>query len=848
MRLLNTKTHISFGLTALVASILLVAAVLGLIPDRVGALRDGRIALAEGIAASTMALIAADQAEQIESMLGLIVSRNPDMLSAGLRRDDGTLPVRVGDHESQWALSAEELSTDTQLKVPIRAGAARWGQLELRYRPLTAAGLRGILESPLFLLVAFLAVSGFVAFYLYLSKVLRYLDPSQAVPARVRAALDTLAEGLLVIDRKQQIVLANHAFSTMLGQSPEALVGGKASNLPWLSPAGSASAPDELPWVTALRDGSIQRNALLHIRDASSTVRAFIVNCSPVLGSSGRPGGVLVSLEDVTQLQQNELELRQARAQAEAANHAKSEFLANMSHEIRTPMNAILGFADLLKRGYVKSEAEARSHLDTIHSSGKFLLNLINDILDLSKIEAGRIEVEHIDCAPHAICREVARVLSVKAKEKNLALAVEAAGPIPATIRSDPARLRQIVTNLVGNAIKFTERGGVRVVMRLDDGPGAPRLAIEVIDSGIGIPPEQQGKLFEAFSQADASISRRFGGTGLGLAISRRFAQALGGDIAVSSTPGEGSVFTVTLDTGPLEGVRLLQPGEIEEPETAADVDAGARWQFPPATVLVVDDGPENRELVALVLQEHGLRIIEAENGAVAVDKASTQDFGVILMDMQMPVMDGFEATRRLREAGLDVPIVALTANAMKGFEREVMAVGCSGYLTKPIDIDRLVAALAEILGARRIAVPAEAKRPSADLHEHRHAISVAAPPVATHSLDTEADAPVVSRFATHPRFRSTVIKFSQRIGEQMAVMEQAWTAQDAAELARFAHWLKGAGGTVGYDAFTDPAARLEQHAKAGDFEQAALVVGQLRGIVRRMVVPEDCSPAAGTH
>jgi CheY-like chemotaxis protein/nitrogen-specific signal transduction histidine kinase/HPt (histidine-containing phosphotransfer) domain-containing protein len=585
-------------------------------------------------------------------------------------------------------------------------------------------------------------------------------------------------------------------------------------------------------------------------------MRTFMANCSPVLGSNGKPGGVLVSLDDVTQLQQNEIELRQAQAQAEAANRAKSEFLANMSHEIRTPMNAILGFTDLLKRGYVKSAAEERSHLNTIHSSGQFLLGLINDILDLSKIEAGHIEVERIACAPHAICQEVVNVLAVRAREKGLSLTVEVGGRIPATIDTDPARVRQIVTNLVGNAIKFTERGGVRVLIRLDEQGEPPQLLIEVIDSGIGIGAQQVDKLFEAFTQADETINRRFGGTGLGLVISRRFARALGGDIVVRSTPGEGSVFAVTLDTGSLVGVPLLLSTEVALAVPLAAAEEAVRWSFPSATVLVVDDAPENRELVQLVLQEHGLRIVEAENGAVAVDKALAQHFDAILMDMQRPVLDGFEATRKLRAAGLAVPIIALTANAMTGFEHEVLAAGCSAYLTKPIDIDRLVAAMAEILGGQRraaLATPlAKAAVGSAPLSgttsEEQAPVcdSASSSPtsVARRELDgKDENLPVVSRYATHPRFRSTVIKFGQRIAEQMAIMEQAWSIRDGAELARFAHWLKGAGGTVGYDAFTEPATLLEQLAKAGDFEQAAAVVEHLRSLVRRMAIPQERLP-----
>jgi CheY-like chemotaxis protein len=239
---------------------------------------------------------------------------------------------------------------------------------------------------------------------------------------------------------------------------------------------------------------------------------------------------------------------------------------------------------------------------------------------------------------------------------------------------------------------------------------------------------------------------------------------------------------------------------------------------------------------------------VGAENGAVAVDKALTQRFELILMDIQMPVMDGFEATGKLRASGLTLPIIALTANAMKGFERGVFEAGCSGYLTKPIDIDRLVSTLADMLGGKWIGAsatpwtdaPVDATSSSTGTADD-HSLTATIPP-AKRAPEEEADLPVVSRFAMHPRFRSTVIKFGLRIAEQMEAMERAWTARDKAELARFSHWLKGAGGTVGYDAFTEPATRLEQFAKAGDFEQAAAVVEQLRRLVGHMVVPEDRS------
>ncbi|HET9045161.1 MAG TPA: histidine kinase dimerization/phospho-acceptor domain-containing protein, partial [Burkholderiales bacterium] len=502
MKGMTTRTYLSIGLAFLVASIVLAAAFFGLVPDRVGALREGRTALAELAAASSTGVVNPDNAPRVQAMLTFMIERNKDLRSAGVRRTDGTLVVAAGDHARVWTPLAGDRSTDEQIQVPIFANKARWGQLEVAFQPTGVPKALGM-EMPWLYLAGFMLFACFTSFYFYLGRMLRHLDPSQAVPGRVRAALDTLAEGLLVIDKKQTIVLANQAFASLIGAPPESLLGRQPREFGWLAPDGSKLANDAAPWTAALRENVLQRDCMLHLADSASKLHTFKVNCSPVAGGDGKPGGVLVSFDDVTQLEENKVELRKAKEEAEAANRAKSDFLANMSHEIRTPMNAILGFTEVLKRGWGKSEREARKHLDTIHSSGKHLIELINDILDLSKVEAGRMEVERIDCEPHLVIREVVKVLQARAREKGVTLAFEAATPLPAKIQSDPGRLRQIVTNLAGNALKFTERGGVRVVARVTGTRSAPQLAIDVIDTGIGIPADKVDKLFQAFVQAD---------------------------------------------------------------------------------------------------------------------------------------------------------------------------------------------------------------------------------------------------------------------------------------------------------------------------------------------------------
>ncbi len=386
-------------------------------------------------------------------------------------------------------------------------------------------------------------------------------------------------------------------------------------------------------------------------------------------------------------------QLRVAKEAAESATKAKSEFLAHMSHEIRTPMTAVLGFTDVLLE-----RLEDPENLDAtriIKRNGQHLLDLINDILDLSKIEADKLDIHRVDCSAAQIVDDVATLMRGRAESKSLALKVEYQTPIPKTICSDPTRLRQILVNLIGNAIKFTESG--QVILRLayiQQSDGENRLQFEVIDSGIGLTHEEASRLFQPFVQANSSTTRRFGGTGLGLAICLRLTEMLGGKIVVESIPGTGSTFRFSIEVGTENDVAMFDAPPKLQGETAPKA---ARSEKLDARILLAEDGPDNQRLIAFVLKKAGADVVVAENGKLAYELAlggpdgNTPAFDLILMDIQMPVMDGYEATRKLRQAGYTKPIIALTAHAMSGAREQCVAAGCDDYAAKPIDRQQLI-------------------------------------------------------------------------------------------------------------------------------------------------------------
>jgi Amt family ammonium transporter len=422
----------------------------------------------------------------------------------------------------------------------------------------------------------------------------------------------------------------------------------------------------------------------------------LVIGGSILMIHLGRP--LIRDLEAVTnERKQIEQELCTSKEAAEAASRAKNEFLANMSHEIRTPMTAILGYADILLENSANEEAFQAAQI--IKSNGQHLLEIINIILDLSRIEAGKQDVKISTCSPRQVAADVVSWLKVPADAKGVQLTLEVLGQIPETIKSDPIRLRQILLNLVGNAIKFTEVGSVRVVMRLEQHSNEEaKLRIDVIDTGIGIQEKLQLVLFQPFSQVDSSARRRFGGTGLGLAISKRLAGILGGDIEVTSLMGKGSTFSLTIATGTLDDVGIDSHSITATEPFLAPSDHQRKLD---CSILLAEDGPDNRRLITHILRKAGAEVTMSENGQMAFDLASkasmeSMPFDIILMDMQMPVMAGYEATKLLRENGWEKPIIALTAHAMKDDRQKCLDAGCNDYITKPIDRNQLLATVSK--------------------------------------------------------------------------------------------------------------------------------------------------------
>ncbi|MBX2850764.1 MAG: response regulator [Phycisphaeraceae bacterium] len=409
----------------------------------------------------------------------------------------------------------------------------------------------------------------------------------------------------------------------------------------------------------------------------------------------------------IRRLNKTMAQLNRAAEEANHANHVKSEFLANMSHEIRTPMAAILGYTDLMKQPDQDPE-QRRDCIQTIDRNGKHLLSIINDVLDMSKIEAGQMSVESIQMNPAQIAEEAVSLLRPKLLEQNLELRVHYASTVPSSIASDPTRLRQILINLIGNAIKFTKQGSVTLEVSCDW--CTKEMAFKVIDTGAGMTAEQRDRVaaFQPFTQADTSTTRKFGGTGLGLRISNTLATMLGGGLTVESEFGKGSTFTVTVKTGDLREAQQIEPDQIDTliKQHQARVFSDSTKADEPLKgmrVLLVEDGRDNQRLITFHLKKAGAEVELAENGQIGVDHLNRckpdQLPHLVLMDMQMPEMDGYTATRHLRKQGFSLPVIALTAHAMEGDRELCLQAGCDDYLTKPIDRQNLRDTCARLTG-----------------------------------------------------------------------------------------------------------------------------------------------------
>lgn len=526
---------------------------------------------------------------------------------------------------------------------------------------------------------------------------------------RLSDALESMSEGFALYDADDVLVLCNETYRTMYGDSSGFIrIGRRFEDI-----VRDSALAGQFPAAIGREEEWVAERLRIHRDPPEQSVLQTLSDGRVLMVAEyrTREGGYVGIRADITERVRTEHDLRTAhdaledqarslrdlagqidaaRRRAEEAGAAKSRFLAMMSHELRTPMTGLLGMIELISRTSLESEQQAFVH--TMRDSAETLLALLNDILDYSKLEAGKVQIEEIVFDPVRVVRDVAGLFQPQASAKGLLLAADVRPSVPSWVRGDPLRIKQILSNLVSNAIKFTAAGGIAVELSATEGPeGTVRLQVRVSDTGQGIDPEVQQNLFQAFEQGDTSTTRRFGGTGLGLAISRRLVEGMGGEIAVESVPGRGATFRfsvlVRIAAVPLRG-------EPDVPE----VDDGPA---PPLRILLAEDNDVNRMLVSKVLAQSGHRVDEAVDGSEALRAAVRVDYDVILMDMQMPVMYGMEATRAIRtlpgEPG-EVPIIALTADAMPEHRQMYLDAGVNALLTKPVDWRLLHRTLARVV------------------------------------------------------------------------------------------------------------------------------------------------------
>ena len=831
-KMFNTRVRLSFAMAFSVLTLVMMAQPIGLIPDRNEAIMLARKLQTETLAVSGSAIAEASggSLREFEKTLESAVERSDELISSGLRLENNQLAFTVGDHQTLWEMPKDGRSNDRHMFVPIHRSGNKIAQLELCYRPLV--NLAAIVQSAIAKLAMFLFLGSFVMFNIFLFRTLRQLDPRGAVPQRVREAFDAMAEALLILDRKGNIMMANDKFCGVVGKTAEELNGGKISDFDWQTNSA------ELPWAESIKTKSQVTEAIVEVADAKSQVRTFSVSVAPVLTAKGTLKGLIVTFDDITMLEQHKRELVQARKAADDANEAKSNFLSRMSHEIRTPMNAIIGYTDILQQGDTDAADQLR-YLTTIQTSSEHLLSLINDILDLSKIEAGQMTIEQRQVPVVPLVNQVIETLMVKAQENDLYLKFEIDGQIPREITTDETRLRQVLINTIGNAIKFTKSGGVTLVARhLDTNNGM--MEFDVVDTGIGISESALSRIFDPFSQADDTVTRKFGGTGLGLAICKQLSESMGGGINATSTEGVGTTFSIRITSGDASGIALISDADKSAESVLERKAVKTTYEFERGHILVVDDSQANRDLASLMLKRLGLTTKVAVNGMEALEKISDEKFDVVLMDMHMPVMDGLTATQHARECGLDLPIVALTAMVTKEEKQKCLDAGCTDFLTKPIRVEPMVEVLRQFLPCKvtevedqvvKEALAVEAfKKDIESIQETGEAIdldleSSIGATMKSLGYDMEEEqvlqampqpdlalpaSPISSAMCEDEEFRPIVEAFVVRLNSRIGEFQVALDNKDLKELSSLAHWLAGATGTVGLDEFVEPARELE--------------------------------------
>jgi PAS domain S-box-containing protein len=525
-------------------------------------------------------------------------------------------------------------------------------------------------------------------------------------------------------------------------------------------------------------------------RDGKQTVVSY--NATTFYDRNRKLQGVFAAARDVTERKRVEIELKQAKAVAESASRTKSDFLASMSHEIRTPMNAIMGIADLLAKTTLSAEQD--KYVQVFRRAGDNLLNLINDILDLSKVEASQLELERTGFSLIDHVEIVMEMVAARAHEKGLTLVCEIAPNVPGDLIGDPTRLRQVLLNLIGNAVKFTERGEVSLHVMLEPGTSVPTLRFTVSDTGIGIPSEKLDRVFERFTQADTSTTRRFGGSGLGLTISKRLVELMGGRIWVESEVAEGSLFAFAVPFEKWVGATL---------RGAVAVGSDAELPLAPLRILLAEDSPDNCLVTLAYLEETPYRVEIAETGAIACDMFAARHYDLVLMDRQMPVMDGLTATRKIRaferaNGRPPTPIIALTASALKGDREMCLAAGCTAFLTKPIKQEVLLQAIKE------------------------HSI-VAFPSLQKEDGRTEAVLAVVKSNIT-----DRIPAYLQNCRQNVIDIEDALNRVDFETVTILGHNMSGSGGMFGFQTITDIGAALQQAAENEDTDASRKWVGEL--------------------